>query len=95
MPRAGALLDATQQLQDRERVGVGGFGVLEPSRGAGDLDYSDMSRGMRYEVKCEQGRSIDEGAMRGFWRYWEEAVGGGLAVTGDRPASFLEGRNVR
>ncbi|MEU6034467.1 SRPBCC family protein [Actinomadura sp. NPDC047616] len=61
------------------------------------LDYSDMSRGMVDEVKGVQGRSIDEGAMRGFWRHWVRAIGvaDGLAVTGTRPASFLEGRNVR
>lgn len=61
------------------------------------LDFSDMSRGMIDEVKGVQGRSIDEGAMRGFWRHWVEAVGieGGLTHTGERPASFLEGRDVR
>jgi p-cumate 2,3-dioxygenase subunit alpha len=61
------------------------------------LDYSDMSRGMVDEVKGVQGRSIDEGAMRGFWRHWVESVGidGGLHSTGERPASFLEGRDVR
>ncbi|MCG8149268.1 Rieske 2Fe-2S domain-containing protein [Pimelobacter simplex] len=68
---------------------------IEATKGAGDLDYSDMSRGMRDEVKGEQGRSIDEGAMRGFWREWEQVVDGGLEVTGTRPESFLEGRNVR
>jgi p-cumate 2,3-dioxygenase subunit alpha len=61
------------------------------------LDYSDMSRGMVDEVKGVQGRSIDEGAMRGFWRHWVGAVGidGGLQVGGERPAAFLEGRDVR
>jgi phenylpropionate dioxygenase-like ring-hydroxylating dioxygenase large terminal subunit len=64
---------------------------------APELDYSDMSRGMTDEVKGVQGRSIDEGAMRGFWRHWVKAVGidGGLSVTGERPATFLEGRDVR
>jgi benzoate/toluate 1,2-dioxygenase alpha subunit len=62
-----------------------------------ELDYSDMSRGMADEVKGVQGRSIDEGAMRGFWRHWIEAVGLGdtLAVRGERPSSFLAGRDVR
>lgn len=62
-----------------------------------ELDYSDMSRGMVDEVKGVQGRSIDEGAMRGFWRHWVCAVGieGGLQVSGERPAAFLEGRDVR
>jgi benzoate/toluate 1,2-dioxygenase alpha subunit len=61
------------------------------------IDFSDMSRGMADEVKGVQGRSIDEGAMRGFWRHWVSALGtgDGLAVTGERPARFLEGRNVR
>ncbi|GAA2396961.1 aromatic-ring-hydroxylating dioxygenase subunit alpha [Dactylosporangium salmoneum] len=62
-----------------------------------ELDFSDMSRGMIDEVKGVQGRSIDEGAMRGFWRHWVSAVGidNGLQVAGKRPASFLEGRDVR
>lgn len=61
------------------------------------LDYSDMSRGMADEAKGVQGRSIDEGAMRGFWRHWLDALGieGGLKVTGKRPESFLSGRDVR
>ncbi len=61
------------------------------------LDYSDMSRGMVDEVKGVQGRSIDEGAMRGFWRHWVHAldVEDGLSVAGPRPERFLEGRNVR
>lgn len=61
------------------------------------LDYSDMSRGMSDEVKGVQGRSIDEGAMRGFWRHWVESVGVdvGLQSTGERPATFLQGRDVR
>jgi benzoate/toluate 1,2-dioxygenase alpha subunit len=62
-----------------------------------ELDYSDMSRGMVDEVKGVQGRSIDEGAMRGFWRHWIDAVGLGdrLLVRGERPERFLEGRDVR
>lgn len=61
------------------------------------IDFSDMSRGMADEVKGVQGRSIDEGAMRGFWRHWVGAAGleGGLTHTGERPASFLAGRSVR
>jgi benzoate/toluate 1,2-dioxygenase alpha subunit len=49
------------------------------------------------EVKGVQGRSIDEGAMRGFWRHWIDAVGLGdrLLVRGERPERFLEGRDVR
>jgi p-cumate 2,3-dioxygenase alpha subunit len=63
---------------------------------AAELDYSDMSRGMTDEVKGVQGRSIDEGAMRGFWRHWVDAVGidEGLAVRGERPARFLSGRTM-
>ena len=62
-----------------------------------EFDYSDMSRGMVDEVKGVQGRSIDEGAMRGFWRHWVDAVGiaDGLRSTGERPAAFLEGRDLR
>jgi p-cumate 2,3-dioxygenase subunit alpha len=61
------------------------------------LDFSDMSRGMIDEVKGVQGRSIDEGAMRGFWRHWVDSVGiaGGLRSAGERPARFLEGREMR
>lgn len=61
-----------------------------------ELDYSDMSRGMADEVKGVQGRSIDEGAMRGFWRHWLSAIGrdDALLVRGDRPAAFLEGRKM-
>jgi p-cumate 2,3-dioxygenase subunit alpha len=63
---------------------------------AAELDYSDMSRGLTDEVKGVQGRSIDEGAMRGFWRHWVDAVGiaDGLQVRGDRPAKFLSGRTM-
>ncbi|WP_235737102.1 aromatic ring-hydroxylating oxygenase subunit alpha [Nocardioides alcanivorans] len=62
-----------------------------------ELDFSDMSRGMGDEVKGVQGRSIDEGAMRGFWREWAAVVGGDdyVKITGERPAEFLEGRDVR
>jgi p-cumate 2,3-dioxygenase alpha subunit len=62
-----------------------------------ELDYSDMSRGMTDEVKGVQGRSIDEGAMRGFWRRWVDAVGipGALSSVGERPGRFLEGREMR
>lgn len=41
----------------------------------GFTDWSDMSRGMISEVRGEPGRSIDEGAMRSFWRAWSYAVG--------------------
>jgi p-cumate 2,3-dioxygenase alpha subunit len=37
-------------------------------------DWSDMSRGMADEVAGRNGRSIDEGAMRGFWRYWADSL---------------------
>ena len=59
---------------------------IEATAGAArpELDYSDMSRGMVDEVKGVQGRSIDEGAMRGFWRHWIEAVGHGDALAGHR-----------
>jgi len=62
-----------------------------------EQDFSDMSRGMVDEVKGVQGRSIDEGAMRGFWRHWVGAMDlpDGLRVAGERPAKFLSGRDVR
>ncbi|MDX6329606.1 MAG: p-cumate 2,3-dioxygenase subunit alpha [Streptomycetaceae bacterium] len=41
----------------------------------GGLDWSDMSRGMADEAAGRQGRSIDEGAMRSFWRHWSRVVG--------------------
>jgi benzoate/toluate 1,2-dioxygenase alpha subunit len=61
-----------------------------------ELDFSDMSRGMADEVKQAQGRSIDEGAMRGFWRHWAQTVvpEGGTSVAGARPPAFLEGREM-
>jgi hypothetical protein len=34
-----------------------------------------MSRGMAREAKGEPGYSIDEGAMRSFWRHWDSALG--------------------
>lgn len=39
-----------------------------------DLDWSDMSRGMANEKQGNQGRSIDEGAMRSFWRKWASEI---------------------
>jgi phenylpropionate dioxygenase-like ring-hydroxylating dioxygenase large terminal subunit len=50
---------------------------IEATKGddRGINDWSDMSRGMISEVRGEQGRSIDEGAMRSFWRAWSRAVG--------------------
>lgn len=38
-------------------------------------DWSDMSRGMADERAGRKGRSIDEGAMRSFWRHWDQALG--------------------
>lgn len=71
---------------------------IEASRGSADaeLDFSDMSRGMRDEVELRQGRSIDEGAMRGFWRHWAGTLGldGALTWAGDRPDTFLSGRQL-
>ncbi|MFV2009987.1 MULTISPECIES: aromatic ring-hydroxylating oxygenase subunit alpha [unclassified Micromonospora] len=49
-------------------------------------DWSDMSRGMANEKQGNQGRSIDEGAMRSFWRHWADRVGAATAVAGDPPA---------
>jgi benzoate/toluate 1,2-dioxygenase alpha subunit len=49
-------------------------------------DWSDMSRGMANEKQGNQGRSIDEGAMRSFWRRWAEVVGASTSVAGDPPA---------
>ena len=40
-----------------------------------DLDWSDMSRGMGDDLDGPRGRSIDEGAMRSFWRHWSKRVG--------------------
>lgn len=50
---------------------------IEATKGdtRGFNDWSDMSRGMISEVRGEQGRSIDEGAMRSFWRAWSHVVG--------------------
>lgn len=72
-------------------------GIAATAGAATGLDFSDMSRGMIDEVKGVQGRSTDEGAMRGFWRHWVGAVGGAgdLHVVGERPAEFLEGRELR
>ncbi|MBT0772442.1 Rieske 2Fe-2S domain-containing protein [Kineosporia sp. J2-2] len=69
---------------------------IEATAGGGANDFSDMSRGLADEIKGVQGRSIDEGAMRGFWRHWVAAVApAGLSVTGERPESFVTGRDVR
>jgi phenylpropionate dioxygenase-like ring-hydroxylating dioxygenase large terminal subunit len=72
-------------------------GIAATAGAAPEFDFSDMSRGMLDEVKGVQGRSIDEGAMRGFWRHWVGAVGrpGDLHITGERPAEFLEGRELQ
>ncbi|WP_037971160.1 aromatic ring-hydroxylating oxygenase subunit alpha [Streptosporangium amethystogenes] len=50
---------------------------IEATANAADpaFDWSDMSRGMANEQKGNQGRSIDEGAMRSFWRHWATVVG--------------------
>jgi p-cumate 2,3-dioxygenase subunit alpha len=50
---------------------------IEATAGAADprFDWSDMSRGMANEKRGNQGRSIDEGAMRSFWRHWASVVG--------------------
>jgi phenylpropionate dioxygenase-like ring-hydroxylating dioxygenase large terminal subunit len=40
-----------------------------------ELDWSDMSRGMGDDLAGPRGRSIDEGAMRSFWRHWSRRVG--------------------
>ncbi|MFI7025618.1 aromatic ring-hydroxylating dioxygenase subunit alpha [Micromonospora sp. NPDC049900] len=49
---------------------------IEATAGAADPrhDWSDMSRGMDNERLGNQGRSIDEGAMRSFWRHWAGLV---------------------
>ena len=56
------------------------------------LDYSDMSRGMAADGSGERGRSIDENAMRGFWRHWVRAVGGELLDVGPPPPPNPEPR---
>jgi benzoate/toluate 1,2-dioxygenase alpha subunit len=50
---------------------------IEATAGEGqtDYDWSDMSRGMADEAAGRQGRSIDEGAMRSFWRHWARVLG--------------------
>jgi len=72
---------------------------IDATQGLADpaLDFSDMSRGMLDEVKLEQGRSIDEGAMRGFWRHWAQSLDedGLIQWSGPRPDRFLEGRELR
>lgn len=56
---------------------------IEASKGdsRGFNDWSDMSRGMEREAKGEKGRSIDEGAMRSFWRHWDKSLGQVADVT--------------
>ncbi|MER7169314.1 aromatic ring-hydroxylating dioxygenase subunit alpha [Micromonospora sp. NPDC000207] len=49
-------------------------------------DWSDMSRGMGNEKQGNQGRSIDEGAMRSFWRHWAHRVQATTTVGGTPPA---------
>jgi benzoate/toluate 1,2-dioxygenase alpha subunit len=60
------------------------------------MDYSDMSRGMADEVKGVTGRSIDEGAMRGFWRHWIRAAGLSetVSVRGEPPVTLPTGREL-
>jgi p-cumate 2,3-dioxygenase subunit alpha len=72
-------------------------GITATIGAAPGLDFSDMSRGMIDEVKGVQGRSTDEGAMRGFWRHWVAVVGRDdeLQIIGERPTEFLEGRELR
>ncbi|MDJ0397852.1 aromatic ring-hydroxylating oxygenase subunit alpha [Rhodococcus rhodochrous] len=43
--------------------------------GDSDLDWSDMSRGMADDLEGPSGRSVDEGAMRSFWRHWSRRIG--------------------
>lgn len=49
---------------------------IEATADAADpgIDWSDMSRGMADEKAGRQGRSIDEGAMRSFWRHWASLI---------------------
>jgi benzoate/toluate 1,2-dioxygenase alpha subunit len=47
---------------------------VEATAGLDGVDWSDMSRGMANEKQGNQGRSIDEGAMRSFWRHWSSVV---------------------
>ncbi|MBO4208325.1 aromatic ring-hydroxylating oxygenase subunit alpha [Micromonospora echinofusca] len=56
-------------------------------------DWSDMSRGMGNEKAGNQGRSIDEGAMRSFWRHWADRVGDPAGpATGAEPDAAAERR---
>ena len=43
------------------------------------VDWSDISRGMEREAGGEPARSVDEAGIRGFWRHWDDLVGGTTA----------------
>jgi p-cumate 2,3-dioxygenase subunit alpha len=47
-----------------------------------EFDWSDMSRGMADDIAGPKGRSVDEGAMRSFWRHWSKRVGEIAGVSG-------------
>lgn len=66
-------LATPDDIEAYEAVQRGIVATADDTRGFND--WSDMSRGMISEVRGEQGRSIDEGAMRSFWRAWTYAVG--------------------
>jgi hypothetical protein len=39
-------------------------------------DVMDISRGMEAESRGEPARNVDEAGIRGFWRHWDDLVGG-------------------
>ena len=41
-----------------------------------EVDWSDISRGMERESRGEPARNVDEAGIRGFWRHWDDLVGG-------------------
>jgi p-cumate 2,3-dioxygenase alpha subunit len=66
-------LATPDDIEAYEAVQRGIVGTSGDTRGFND--WSDMSRGMTDEAAGRPGRSIDEGAMRSFWRHWDHAVG--------------------
>ena len=63
------------------------------------VDWNDISRGMAAELEAGdtpppvESRSIDESAIRSFWRRWDGLVGGLVAPEGhEQPVSIRGGR---
>ena len=66
-------LATPDDIEAYEAVQRGIVATKADSRGFND--WSDMSRGMADEAAGRKGRSIDEGAMRSFWRHWDQELG--------------------